>query len=51
MKFELKFKLEVELLSNALVTDVKMPYLFKFFKGCLPQILLGPLLNVLSQIC
>ena len=25
------------------------PYLFKFFKGCLPQILLGPLLNTLSH--
>ena len=23
------------------------PYPFKFFKGCLPQILLGPLLNTL----
>ena len=23
---------------------------FKFFKGCLPQILLGPLLNILSQM-
>ena len=23
---------------------------FKFFKGCLPQILLGPLLNILSHI-
>ena len=26
------------------------PYSFKFFKGCLPQILLGPFLNALSQI-
>ena len=26
------------------------PYSFKFFKGCLPQILLGPLLNTLSHI-
>ena len=25
-------------------------YPFKFFKGCLPQILLGPFLNTLSQI-
>ena len=24
------------------------PYPFKFFKGCLPQILLGPFLNTLS---
>ena len=26
------------------------PYHFHFFKGCLPQILLGPFLNTLSQI-
>ena len=26
------------------------PYPFKFFKGCLPQILLGPLLNTLSHM-
>ena len=26
------------------------PYHFKFFNGCLPQILLGPFLNTLSQI-
>ena len=26
------------------------PYHFKFFKGCLPQILLGPFLNTLTQI-
>ena len=26
------------------------PYLFKFFKGCLPQILHGPFLNNLSHI-
>ena len=26
------------------------PYPFKIFKGCLPQILLGPLLNILTQI-
>ena len=26
-------------------------YPFKFFKGCLPQILLGPLLNTFSHIC
>ena len=27
------------------------PYPFKFFKGCLPQILLGPFLNNLTQLC
>ena len=26
------------------------PYPFKSFKGCLPQILLGPLLNTLSHM-
>ena len=26
------------------------PYPFKFFKGCLPQILLGPFLNTLSHM-
>ena len=26
------------------------PYHFKFIKGCLPQILLGPFLNTLSHI-
>ena len=26
------------------------PYPFNFFKGCLPQILLGPFLNTLSHI-
>ena len=26
------------------------PYTFKFFKGCLPQILFGPFLNALSHI-
>ena len=27
----------------------RRPYTFKFFKGCLPQILLGPFLSVLSH--
>ena len=26
------------------------PYHFKFFKGCLPQILLGPFLNTLTHL-
>ena len=26
------------------------PYIFNFFKGCLPQILLGPFLNFLSHL-
>ena len=29
---------------------IKQTILFKFFKGCLPQILLGPFLNTLSHI-
>ena len=29
---------------------VYLSIFFKFFKGCLPQILLGPLLNTLSQL-
>ena len=27
------------------------PYHFNFFKGCLPQILLGPFLNTLTHLC
>ena len=31
-------------------TDIgSRPYPFKFFKGCLPQIFLGPFLNTLSH--
>ena len=30
--------------------SLSRPYLFKCFKGCLPQIVLGPLLNTLSHI-
>ena len=30
--------------------SLSRPYLFKFFKGCLPQILLGPLLDTSSHI-
>ena len=26
------------------------PYQFKFFKGCFPQILLGPFLNTLTYV-
>ena len=26
------------------------PYHFKFFKGCLPQVLLGPFLNILNHM-
>ena len=29
---------------------VSRPYHFKFFKGCLPQILIDPFLNTLIQI-
>ena len=27
------------------------PFHLKFFKGCLPQILLGPFLNTMTQMC
>ena len=29
---------------------LNIPYPLKFFNGCLPQILLGPLLNTLTQM-
>ena len=32
------------------VWSAKADHSFKFFKGCLPQFLLGPFLNTLSQI-
>ena len=35
---------------EAVWSALDIPYLFKFFKGCLPQILLGPFLNTLPQI-
>ena len=31
-------------------TKQNRPYLFKFFKGCLPQILFGPFLNTFFHI-
>ena len=31
------------------IWSVMRLYLFKFFKGCLPQVLLGPFLNTLSH--
>ena len=32
-------------------TCLRRPYPFKFFKGCLSKILLGPFLNTLSHTC
>ena len=32
------------------IVCLSRPYHFKFFKGCLPQILLGPFLNTLSLL-
>ena len=32
------------------VVCLARPYHFKFFKGCLPQILLGPFLDILPHI-
>ena len=38
-------------LSFAMLDDmVCLLYYFKFFKGCLPQILLGPFLNALCYL-
>ena len=37
-----------KILSN--MTCLNRPYQLKFFKGCLPQMLLGPLLNIFSQL-
>ena len=34
---------------DRLIKSISRPYPFKFFKGCLPQILLGPFLNTLSH--
>ena len=49
-----KWLTSVDLICNVKVAQrcycLSRPYPFKFFKGCLPQILLGPLLNTLSQI-
>ena len=39
----------IQLLIQPLKT-FKGPYHFKFFKGCIAQILLGPFLNALSHI-
>ena len=32
------------------IVCLSRPYHFKFFKGCLPQILLGPFLNTLTEL-
>ena len=37
-------------LRQSIQECLSRPYYFKFFKGCLPQILLGPFLNILSQL-
>ena len=37
--------------ENLWKTAFSRPYPIKFFKGCLPQILLGPFLNTWAQIC
>ena len=43
---------EEDLLKNNIWGKVfkNRPYHFKFFKGCLPQILLGPFLNTLPHL-
>ena len=37
-------------MDQAKFVEDSRPYPFKFFKGCLSQILLGPFLNTLSHI-
>ena len=37
-------------MSTITLHYLSRPYPFKFFKGCLPQILLGPLLNILAHL-
>ena len=39
-----------EVLTKNLELTLSRPYPSIFFKGCLPQILLGPLLNTLSHL-
>ena len=36
--------------NKSLYFLLSRPYHFKFFKGCLPQILLGPFLNTLTKL-
>ena len=36
--------------ANVLGNILSRPYPFKFFKGCLPQILHGPFLNIFSHM-
>ena len=49
-----KFKdvpyLHVNTHHHVTISSISRPYHFKFFKGCLSQILLGPFLNTLIQI-
>ena len=40
----------VEKTFFTLINGLGKTYYFKFFKGCLPQILLGPFLNTLTQM-
>ena len=38
------------MLTGLLIRLLSRPYYFKFFKGCLRQILLGPFLSTLSRM-
>ena len=35
---------------EVIIVCLERPYRFNFFKGCIPQISLGPFLNILTQI-
>ena len=46
---QVKF-VEDSLFEEGIMVSLNRPYHFKFFKGCLPQVLLGPFLNTLTHI-
>ena len=46
---QVKF-VEDSLFEEGIMVSLNRPYHFKFFKGCLPQVLLGPFLNSLTHI-
>ena len=47
-KYKKKFG-RLDPVVNTVVMCLSRPYYFKFFKGCLPQVLLGPFLNTLTR--
>ena len=41
---------QVKSVEDSVKKCLSRPYYLKFFKGCLPQILLGPVLNTLTHM-